>query len=86
MDFIPRPEETKKFGIKWIKWNILKYPHIFLISLNVPFIIYVSTKLTINVHRGLNDGTYVPNVIMNRYAICRPDDYSAQITPKRYLN
>ena len=86
MEFIPRPEDTKKFGLRWLKWNIYKYPNIALLVVPVPFIIYEFTKLTLKCNRGLASGDYAPCVVMNRYCIVRPDDYGAKITPSRYLN
>lgn len=87
MDFVPQPEDTKKFGtIRWLKWNIYKYPNIFLIALPVPFIIYKATQKILSYNRDFNNGTYVPYVIMNRYAVCREDDWLVKNTPKRYLN
>lgn len=86
MDFIPRPDSTKKFGVKWIKWHIMKYPHIAMICVPVPFIIYKGIAVMTRIDRELKEGKYVPNVVMNRYAVCRPDDYLAVMTPSRYRN
>jgi hypothetical protein len=86
MDFIPQPEDAKKFGLKWLKWHIYKYPNVALIALPVPFIFYKAIEATIRYNRELRSGTYVPNVVMNRYAICRPTDYGAKSTPSRYTN
>lgn len=86
MDFVPQPEAAKKFGLKWLKWHIYKYPNVFLVALPVPFIICKFAEVIYRNDKNLKNGTYVPNVIMNRYAICRSTDYSATITPSRYTN
>lgn len=87
MDFVPQPEEAKKFGtVKYFKWHIYKYPNVFLIAVGgvITSILFVRRVLTYN--RRINDGTYVPNVIKNRYAVCRPDDWAAKTTLSRYKN
>lgn len=87
MDFVNQPEDAKKFGsIKWLKWNLVKNPHIFVISSIVPFMLAKAIHVFVTLDRDINNGTYVPNVVMNRYAICRPDDWMAQNTPKRYIS
>lgn len=87
MDFIPQPEDTKKFGsMRWLKWHLYKYPTVFIIFSPVPFIVIKMAEVLIRHNRQLHDGTYAPNVIMNRYAICRPGEWSAENTPKRYQN
>lgn len=87
MDFIPQPEDAKKFGsMKWLKWHIYKYPNVFLMCLPVPVLIYKAFEVGFRYQRTFNDGTYVPYVIQNRYSVCRSDDWMAQNTPKRYLN
>lgn len=87
MEFVPQPEEAKKFGtMKWFKWHLYKYPNVFAISATVPFIIGGFIYNCIQFNKGLKNGTYVPNVLTNRYAICRPDDWWASHTPKRYRN
>lgn len=87
MDFVPQPEEAKKFGtFKWLKWHIFRYPNVFLVLAPVPFIIYKFFELPITTSKRMRAGEYVPNVVMNRYAICRSDDWAALATPKRYRN
>lgn len=87
MDFVPQPEEAKKFGsIKWIKWNIYRYPQIFILMIPFPYYFYSFGQLYINYKRKTNNGTYVPEVIFNRYAICRPGDFTDINTPSRYKN
>lgn len=86
MDFMPQPDEAKKFGVKWVKWHIMKYPHIFMICLPVPFAIYKASEVIYRCNRDLKNGKYAPNVVMNNYTICRPSDYLAKITPTRYQN
>lgn len=87
MDFMPQPEEAKKFGtMKWIKWNIYKYPNIFLILLPIPFACMALSSLIISTHKGMKNGTFVPNVIMNRYVVVRPDSFLPSVTPSRYKN
>lgn len=87
MDFVPQPEAAKKFGsIKWLKWNMYRYPQYFIMSCFAPILIYDLIKLPITYTKRLNNGTYVPDVIKNRYAICRSDDWPAQNTPSRYKN
>lgn len=87
MDFVPQPEGAKKFpSIMWFKWHIYKYPNIFIIALPVPVIIYNLAKAKIRMDRELLTGEYVPNVLQNKYAICRSDDWMAQNTPKKYTN
>lgn len=86
MDFMPQPDEAKKFGTKWIKWHIMKYPHLFMIGITIPFLVYKIGEVTFRLNKDIYTGKYVPNVIMNRYAICRPDDFLAKSTPTRYRN
>lgn len=87
MEFVPQPEEAKKFGsMKWLKWHLFKYPHVFIVFSPVPVIIYRFIHNKLYLSRGMRDGTYVPNVIFNRYAIARSDDWLAENTPKRYHN
>lgn len=87
MDFVPQPEDAKKVGsIKWFKWHMYKYPYVFIVFSPVPYIIYKSIETYFTYKRAYADGTYVPNVVKNRYAICRPDDFVALNTPSRYKN
>jgi len=86
MDFVPEPEAAKKFGIKWIKYRLMKYPHVFFIFWPVPFIIPALIHKAIYYRRATADGTYVPNVVRNAYHICRSDDYAAKMMPSRYRN
>lgn len=87
MEFVPQPEGAKKFGsVKWLKWQIYKNPATFIMISLVPYFIYKAITVPMAITKGMNDGTYVPNVLMNRYAVCRPDDWPAQNTPKRYRN
>lgn len=87
MDFVPQPDEAKKFmSMKWIKWHIYKYPNIFIMGCLVPPLIYKIIEVKVRYTRMLNEGKFVPNVIMNKYAVCRPDDWKVVNTPKRYVN
>lgn len=87
MDFVPQPEEAKKFGtIKWFKWHIYKYPYVWIMVGTTPIHLYLLIDFVYRHKRGLNDGTYVPDVVKNRYAVCRSDDWPAKNTPKRYIN
>lgn len=87
MDFVPQPEEAKKFpSMKWLKWHMYKYPYVFVVFAPVPFIIYKGIAVFFTYKRCYANGTYVPNVVKQRYAICRPDDWMAVTTPKRYTN
>lgn len=87
MDFVPQPEDAKKFpSIRWLKWHLYKYPHVFIVFSPVPYIIYKYTEIFFTYKRAYANGTYVPNAVKNRYAICRSDDWLAQTTPSRYKN
>lgn len=87
MDFVPQPKEAKKFGsIKWLKWHLYKYPYVFIVFSPAPYIIYKSIETFIVYNRAYANGTYVPNVVKNRYAICRSDDWLAKNSPSRYTN
>lgn len=87
MDFVPQPEDSKRFmSYKWIKWNMYRYPQIFLILIPIPYLFYRIGVFTVSTTRDMNDGKYVPDVIKNRYAICRPGDHAEVNTPKRYKN
>lgn len=87
MDFVPQPEAAKKFpSMAWFKWHIYKYPNVFIIALPVPIIVYRLIEAKIRLSRGLADGTYVPNIMHNKYVVCRSDDWMAQNTPDRYKN
>lgn len=87
MDFTPQPKEAKKFGtVKWFKWHMCKYPHVFMMAAAAPILVYKFIEMNVRYNRELAAGTYVPNVVRNRYAIVRPSDFLAENTPKRYTN
>lgn len=87
MDFIPRPEETKKFGtVKWLKWNLARHLNVCIVVALGPCYLFLWAKRVRDTERGMNDGTYVPGVIRNKYTICRPGDFLDVNTPERYKN
>lgn len=84
MEFTEEPLEAKKFGIKWIKYRIVKYPQVFIVVSWIPFVTYGYFKLHSKIYRETNSGEYVPNVMRNRYLVVRPDSWLLDTTPVRY--
>ena len=86
MDFVPMPKSATRFGMDWLKYRLMKYPHVFVVFWPVPLIAIVGLYSLFNVRRSLANGTYVPNVVRNHYHIVRSTDYDATATPARYRN
>ena len=86
VEFQETPESAKKFGVKWLKWNIIKYPHISLIVALTPLTLATFAYRVISIKRATNNGEFVPNVLLHTYQVVRPDSWWVEQTPKRYRN
>lgn len=86
MEFIPRPEDTKRIGIKWIKWHLATNPTVLLVTVPFPMVLMYFAYRYMWHTREMNAGRYIPGVMFGSYTICRSDDYLAKTRSKRYWN